>query len=196
MRFLPRCYALIAAGLLAAPGQAQEAGSVLRELELRLKPVLAGLNPPPTFRYVEPGRSLEVSYRAQKFVVHPQVQTGQWSTNVIERVGPSAAGFILTAHLQPLGTVNESVTPQTLREPYWSTYLQVTTVAGTTNQIYWGLSSSAWTDERLVARLMRTIESLALSGPAPATKPPGRKSRGASAAPKPAQKAAPAGARR
>jgi hypothetical protein len=196
MRILAPLFALIAAGWLAFSGHAQDSGAVLRELEVRLKPVLEGLKPPPVFRYLEPGQSLEVSFRAQKFLVHPQAKPGQWSTNLVERVGPGATGFILWARLQPLGTVNESVMPQTLREPYWSTYMDVTAVAGITNQVYWGLSSSPWTDERVVARLMRTVESLALTGPPPPAKPSVRKNRGAPAAARPAKKPSPAGARR
>jgi hypothetical protein len=59
-----------------------------------------------------------------------------------------------------LGEVNQLETPQTIHEPYWRTFLQVTPVARTTNQIYWALSFGDHADERLLDKLKQALGGL------------------------------------
>jgi hypothetical protein len=103
--------AVVAASIGTAT--ARETAPVLQQVEQRLKPVLAGLTPRPTLEYPEHTQSLIVRYRPQRFLVHGHSMTGQWSTNAMERIGPSFTGFVLQVHLQGLGEVNQAVTPQT-----------------------------------------------------------------------------------
>ena len=86
--------------------------------------------------------------------------TGEWSTNMFEEIGPGFKGFVLRVQLQKLGEVNQAMTPQTLQEPYWRTFIEVTPVAGTTNQIFWGLSSGSSADQDLLAKVKQALESL------------------------------------
>ena len=157
--------AAVGTSLIAAP--AQESRPVLRQVEEQLRPVLAVLTPPPTVEYPEYSQSLLVCYRPQKFLVHGRSKTGEWFTNVVEQVGPSFTGFVLRIHLERLGEVNPAVTPQTIQEPYWRTFLDVTPIAGTTNQIYWALSSAGGTDEQVLARVRQVLGSLAGREPKP-----------------------------
>jgi hypothetical protein len=145
---------------MLATALAQEPGSALRQVEKRVKPVLAGLHPTPTLEYPAQEQSLIVHYHPQKFLVHQRSKTGAWSTNVVEELGPSFTGFVLRIHLERLGEVNQSVTPQTIQEPYWQTLLDVTPIAGTTNQIYWALSFAGGTDQRLLTSLREALASL------------------------------------
>lgn len=152
---------------------AQEPGTVLREVEKRLKPAFAGLKPAPSVQYPEPSYSLEVRYRPQEFLVHERSRSGDWSTNVVKRIGPSSTGFILWICVEPLGEENQAVVPQTIQEPYWKTDLRVTPVARTTNQIYWALSYSGRADEKLLARVTQTLASLAPHEPIKRAEPNG-----------------------
>jgi hypothetical protein len=160
MNRLAQFLLLATTGSILATARAQEPGSVLRQVEKRVKPVLAGLHPTPTLEYAEQGQSFIVRYHPQKFLVHQRSKTGAWSTNVVEELGPSFTGFVLRIHLERLGEVNQAVTPRTMQEPYWQTLLDVTPIAGTTNQIYWALSFAGGTDERLLTSVREALESL------------------------------------
>lgn len=145
----------------AATAPAAEPSSVLQRAEQRLKPLLAGLGPAPIIEHPENTESLIVLYRPQKFLVHGHNMRGEYSTNVSEHIGPGFKGFVLKIHRQSLGEINQAVAPQTLREPYWQTLLDVTPVAGTTNQIYWALSYAGSTDQELLERVKKALGSLA-----------------------------------
>lgn len=121
------------------------------------------LTPPLTVEHSDRSQSLLVYYCPQKFLVHGRSKTGEWSTNVVEQIGPSYSGFVLCVHLERLGKVNLAATPQTIHEPYRRTLLDVTPIAGTTNQIYWALSSGGHTDEMLLRRVSEALGSLAVA---------------------------------
>ena len=178
MNALARLFLTAAVGACMATAQAQPPKTPLWEVEERIRPVLAGLNPPPTVEYSEQSQSLMCRYRPQKFLVHGRSKAGGWSTNVFEEIGPSVTGFVLWVNLQRLGEVNQAVTPQTIQEPYWRTFLDVTPIAGTTNQIYWALSSAGRTDEKLLARVRQALDSVARTEAKPGAEPDGRATRG------------------
>lgn len=164
----PRWCLSVVLAVAGDAGRAEDARDVLRQVEARLRPALAGLDPVPVME--QPGSSLVVTHQSRKFMVHGRFKSGEWSTNLVESVGPSAAGFILWVHVEPLGEIHQAVTPQTIQEPYWRTSLDVTPVAGTTNQLYWALSSGGRADEKRLENVRRALQSLAL--PAAAPKPP------------------------
>lgn len=163
---------LFGAWLFTAQAQAQDPKATLRRVQASVKPVLAGLLPAPAMEIPQPGQSFEVGYRTQKFLVHGRFMTGEWSTNASETVGPSPKGFLLRVDLQRSGEVNQAVTPQTLHEPYWQTFLEVTPVAGTTNQIYWALSYGDHADEKVLAALKQALGRLATNPGASQRKAP------------------------
>jgi hypothetical protein len=167
--------AAVAATITAA--HAQESRLVLRQVEERLRPIFVDLTPAPAVEYPEYSQSLLVYYRPQKFLVHGRSKTGEWSTNVFEEIGPSFTGFVLRVHLEKLGDVNQAVTPQTIQEPYWRTFLDVTPIAGTTNQIYWVMSSGGGTDEKLLMRVRQALGSLAGRGQKTGAEPDGAANR-------------------
>jgi hypothetical protein len=162
MRRFAQFLVVSGAAAILTTGRTQEAESVLRAVAERVRPVLAELKPAPIVEYPEHSQSLLISYRPQKFLVHGQCKTGEWSTNLVEEIGPSFTGFVLRVHVQRLGEVNQAVT-QTLHEPYWQTFLDVTPIAVTTNQVYWALSFAGRTDEKLLANIKQALGSLAQS---------------------------------
>jgi hypothetical protein len=178
MNTLARLFLTAAVGACMATAQAQNPKTPLREVEERIGSVLAGLNPPPTVEYPEQTQSLVFRYRPQKFLVHGRSKAGGCSTNVFEEIGPSVTGFVLRVNLQRLGEVNQAVTPQTIQEPYWRTFLDVTRIAGTTNQIYWALSSGGRTDEKLLASVRQALDSVARKTAKPGAEPDGQATRG------------------
>ena len=125
-----------------------------------LRPIVERLDPKPTVEYPQSTESLEVAYLPQTFKIHRRSKTGEVSTNVFDEVGPSWKGFVLRVYVQPKGEVNQAKTPQTIREPYWLTDLDVTAIGATGKQIYWALSCGGRTPTNVLAELRTVLKQL------------------------------------
>jgi len=143
---------------LVASG-ADRLASELDQVVVALQPAIATLSPSPDIKTNGPA-ALTVSYRAQTFKIHGASMTGEFAKEAHDEIGPTFKGFVLFVDVQPKGEVNQAGTPQTLREPYWQTYLQVTPLAGSDKQLYWGLSYGSRTDTNLLAHIRGTIEGM------------------------------------
>jgi hypothetical protein len=156
---------VIAAASCITPSMVMAADSTtnaaLRTVASALKPVLEKLDPHPTVDFPEDTTSLIVTHLHQTYKIHGRSKTGEVSTNVYDQVGPGFEGFVLRAHLQPRGEVNQACTPQTIREPYWQTDLDVTPFGSTDKQVYWALSYMGRTPTNVLAEIrtiMKTLE--------------------------------------
>lgn len=163
--------AFIAIGAASVP--AGETPPALRLAEQAIQPALSGLAPKPIVKreHGEGGPVLVIQYEPRKFQVYSSDMTGQWSTNAREEIGPKANGFVLTLNIEKLGEPEQRTTPQTVREPYWETFLDLTPIAGTTNQVYWALSSGPRTDRALLERLKQAVWNLAANKSAEGASP-------------------------
>lgn len=143
------------------PGAAEKpTSSELGMVADALHPILDTLDPKPTVEYPDHGSSMVVTFRPQTYKIHGRSKSGEVSTEVYDRVGPSFTGFVLRVHLQPKGDVNQAQTPQTIHEPYWTTLLDVTPIENTDKQIYWGLSFSARTSKDLLDQIKEVLQQL------------------------------------
>lgn len=113
--------------------------------------------------------TLTASFQTMTFKIHGRFMTGEIEKEARDDVGPKHTGFILTASLQPKGEINQACTPQTLQRPYWLTDLDVTPVAGSDRQLYWGLSYGTRTDTNTLAHLRAAVRDLAATTPRPHT---------------------------
>ena len=104
--------------------------------------------------------TLQINFKTQPFLVHDISMAGQISTNAVTRIGPSYDGFILRVTVQPTGTINQAVVPQTLKQPYWQTYLDTTSLSAKDIQLYWSYSFGSRTDTNLFNRINEIINSL------------------------------------
>jgi hypothetical protein len=125
-----------------------------------LQPVIEKLDPKPEISYPSSSPTLVVAYKSQMYKIHGRSMTGEISPNAHDEIGPSYRGFVLRVHLQDKGEVNQGITPQTLREPYWQTDLDVTPLAATQKQILWGLSCGVQTDTNLLTKIKRALHEL------------------------------------
>ena len=126
-----------------------------------LRPVLDRLDPKPAIEFPKGDpQSLEVFCLTQKYIIHEKFKSGRVGTNSYEEVGPSHGGFMLRIHVQPKGEVNQAVTPQTLKEPYWLTDLDVTPIAGTDKQIYWALSFAGRSPTNVLSEIRAALKGL------------------------------------
>ena len=134
--------------------------ATLASVAVALKPILEKLDPRPSADFPEHTTSLIVTYLPQTYKIHGRSKSGQVSTNVYDQVGPGFKGFVLRAHLQPRGEVNQADTPQTIREPYWQTDLDVTPIGDTDKQVYWALSYMGRTQTNVLAEIREAIKGL------------------------------------
>jgi hypothetical protein len=140
---------------IGAGGPAPELVRVMEELQ----PVVANLLPKPEVR-MNGESSLMISYQVQTFKTHSNSMSGEFSKEDHDETGPTYKGFVLFVDVQPKGEVNQATTPQTLRRPYWQTYIDVTPVAGSDKQLYWGLSFGSRTDTYLLSQIRKALNDL------------------------------------
>lgn len=151
-------YSVLSCVVMAADSMTNTA---LTTVATALQPVLTKLAPKPTMEFPEHTTSLIVTYLPQTYKIHPvRSKTGEFSTNVIDEVGPSFRGFVLRIHLQPKGAVIQASTPQTIREPYWQTDLDITTIGQTDKQVCWALSYAWHTSTNVLAELKTALKQL------------------------------------
>ena len=131
----------------------------LQTIQNQLKAVLSNLGNEVSFKSLD-SELFEVSYHTRKFMVHSGSRIGKFSEDIFERVGPDNDGFLLKVYLQDKGTPIQANTPQTIKEPYWNTYLDVTQLTGTDKQIYWGLSYWSHTDQIILSQIKETLWKL------------------------------------
>jgi len=143
------------------PGKAEvKTESVLHRAETALHLALSDLGDDVTFERAKHSPSLTVRYRSRRFMVHGGSKTGAFSKEPRPEEGPDLRGFVLHIHAQDKGTVNQAVVPQTIRRPYWRTDLNVTAVADTDWQLYWGLSYGARTDRDFLKKINEAFATL------------------------------------
>jgi hypothetical protein len=137
---------------------------ILMTLKAKLEQEFQKLDPKPTFEFPDgyDGRSLVVRFKTRDYVVHPRNKAGRIAETTEKHEGPSDDGFLLRAHVQPVGVVNQSVVPQVVRETYWDLYLNVYPVRNTQKQVYFCLSYGGWTDETLIEKI-QAVASYACS---------------------------------
>ena len=133
---------------------------VLVDLKGRIEQEFAELDSRPTFEIPESseGRSLVVRFKTRQYVIHPRTKGGRISEQTVTQEGPSDDGFLLRAHVQPLGEVNQADVPQTIRQTYWSLYLQVFGIEEQKKQIYFALSYNSRTKPELIKQLKDIAE--------------------------------------
>lgn len=157
MKFLILIAALV---LLPCQLPAEELDPVLKRTMAVLEPILGQLEPKAEVSYENTGTVLIVRYLAQAYKVHGRMMTGEILTKTHDEIGPSFKGFVLEVGVQARGEANQAVTPQTVRQPYWMTDLDVTPVEGTNRQIKWGLSYGTRTNADLLSRIRTALQNM------------------------------------
>lgn len=146
---------LVPAGLVEASEEA-----LLKNVAVKLEPVLEKLSPKAEVTYPPGSASLVIGYRTQKFKIHGRSMTGEISKEAHDEVGPSFKGFVLKVRLQERGEINQGITPQTLKGPYWQTDIDVTPLKGSGKQAFWGLSYGSRMDPKLLDQIRKVLKGL------------------------------------
>ncbi len=147
---------LLFAGKLFGNEVSVQPAKELQLVENQLKIVLSKLGDEVSFKYSS-NDTIEFRYHTRKFMIHTSYMTGKVSEKASERIGPDFDGFILWVQLQDAGFPIQANTPQTIREPYWNSYLAITQMTDTNKQIYWGLSYWSKTDQKVLSQIKETL---------------------------------------
>jgi hypothetical protein len=156
----------ILARLNAELSPREDTSPLLVSLQAQLEQEFKSLDPQPTFKYpiAYGGQYLTVTFKTRLYTIHPQTpKRGDISTNVVQELGPAEDGFELRVHVQTLGEVNQLVTPQILRRPYWSVYVDVYPVTNAWKQFHFSLTYNQRTDPALLERIKAIARNLQVS---------------------------------
>lgn len=148
---LTRIVLIACVGLIAVTSASAEDSSTLRQLETELRQRFSDLRAI-DYRFDNGGRTLVAEFKTRKFMVHGRSKVGVRSREAHEVVGPSHTGFLVRIHLQGAGTVNQAIVPQTIREPYWNTDLDVQGL-NSREQVYIATSYGPGLDAKVRKRL-------------------------------------------
>ncbi len=131
-----------------------------------LRPVLEKLGAEaPKIEVSQDGRDVDVRYRTQKFAIHGISMTGKIDEHTHEEIGPAHDGFRLKMTVEEKeGEPNQADVPQTLREPYWQTDLDIAIIDGTSRQVFWSLSYGSRPDKSILDAIRNALLTL---GPRP-----------------------------
>ena len=124
----------------------------LVQIRQQLRHVLREIDNEVTYRFDDAGSPLVIEYRTRAFLIHARTKSGEISREAHETRGPSHDGLLMRVHLQDAGLVNQAMVPQTIREPYWMTSLDVIPL-DQEKQVYVAISFGSRVDETIAAKL-------------------------------------------
>lgn len=131
----------------------------LKTIREALKPILATLAREAKIESSD--HSLVMTYLPQTYSVRRRkYKAGEGYSEPRDEVGPSRKGFVLRAHMNPLGEVNQLVTPQVVQQPYWLSYFDITPIGKTDQQVFWSISYTPGIDQKLLEKLRGTMKGL------------------------------------
>jgi hypothetical protein len=154
------CVLVLAAGSLAAEKKEAKPDAALLKAQSVLTTALKDLDPNLTFSYDRNPPSLVVRYQTRKFMVHGRSKIGKVSEKAHETEGPSYKGFLMRIYLEERGQIRAAVIPQTLRQPYWDTDLNIVELPGDQKQLYWTLSYGVRAPVETKKKIRLAMESL------------------------------------
>lgn len=139
--------------------------SVLVSLQSKLKRELRELKDAVRFEISgsSPEDRLIMRYQTREYQVYTSNMAGQLSRELVKCEGPDDEGVLLTIYVQPKGEVNQAMVPQTIQEPYWSTFLNVYPVVESDKQIYIALASRPRTPKTLIQTIITAVASVSLA---------------------------------
>ena len=133
----------------------------LSRIEKSIRTVLAEIEDELSFEYRKSlPDTLVVNYRTRTFMIHGRSKRGEHTEKAHETVGPSYRGFQLRLTLEEAGFINAAGVPQTSRQPYWTTDLDIRLLKGTELQVYCSLSYGSQVDEALLKQVRKVITDL------------------------------------
>ena len=108
-------------------------------------------------------RSFTISHQTQEFMVHNINMTGEISEKPHKTIGPSFKGAIFKISILDEEAAVQAVTPQTLRKPYWSSYINHLKFEG--YSLFYSFEYGSRTDRKLIHAVTQKVNSLPRQNP-------------------------------
>jgi hypothetical protein len=119
------------------------------------------------------GRTVTLSYRTRKFMVHNTDKLGRHSEKAHETVAPKTDGLIARITIQDGRYSGAAKIPQTLKRPYWSTYVNAYPVAKGKQHLHVNISYGSKTDRETIKKIQAMLDSMIDDAPDKAKPKPG-----------------------
>jgi hypothetical protein len=102
---------------------------------------------------------LTIKYNTDNFMIHSRDKTGYISPNAIEKEGPNYNGFLIKLSVQDGQYSGVAMIPQTLKKPYWKTFINAYPLSNNTQYIWCSFSYGVRTNKELIEEV---VDSLSL----------------------------------
>jgi hypothetical protein len=103
------------------------------------------------------GNTFTAKHETMMFTLHNKSMTGAISPRTHQKEGPNYKGFLLKVTLEQGRRVNQAVTPQTLRGPYFPTYIDDPPTPDGKNQYWVAFSYGSRLDKKLKTAVEEAI---------------------------------------
>ena len=104
-------------------------------------------------RVAQDGRTVSLSYRTRKFMVHNTDKLGHHSEKAHEEVGPRYDGLIFQVTMQDGRYAGAAVIPNDLPRPYWTTFVNAYPVAKGQQHLHVNISYGNRTDREVIKKM-------------------------------------------
>lgn len=121
----------------------------------------------PDAKFEVAGDSFIAKHKTMLFTVHDRLMTGEIRSQTRQQEGPNYKGFLLQVTLQPGRETPQALTPQTIREPYWSTYINNPPTSDGKDHYWVSFSYGGRLDQKLKAAILEAISVENLSAVRP-----------------------------
>jgi hypothetical protein len=100
----------------------------------------------------------EIHHLTQEFMIHSINMVGEISERAHKAVGPSHKGIIFKMNILKQNAAIQAVTPQTLRKPYWSSYINHLNFEG--YSLFYVMEYGSRSDRKLIHEITSHLNSL------------------------------------
>lgn len=127
----------------------------------------------PVATVLQDGRAVTMSYKTRTFMVHNTDKLGRHSEKAHETVGPETDGLIVEITLQDGRYDGAAKIPQTLRRPYWYTFVNAYPIAEGKQHLHVNISYDSKTDRETITKIQMMLDAMVDDAPDNAEETPG-----------------------
>lgn len=107
---------------------------------------------------VNDSKGFAIHYKTREFMVHNVNIVGQISEKAKKVTGPSYQGMIFRVNMLRQNAVIQAVTPQSLRKPYWTSYINHLNFEG--YSLFYAIEYGSRSDRKLIHTITTKLNSL------------------------------------
>lgn len=137
----------------------KEQHPVLKELSAGLSEIAKDLGEG-TELQTDQANSVRLSFRPRTFMVHGGSKTGRFAKKAHEEKGPDVDGLMVEVRVGEGRYLGAAATPQTLRRPYWKTFINQYPISQGREHLFLSLSTGAQPNREVVSKVYKFLDSL------------------------------------